>query len=241
MLTVNNLEVTYGGIRALRGASLHIGEGQMVALIGSNGAGKTTLLNAISGLVRPEAGSITFDGLDLGRLMPHQVARIGLLQVPEGRQILGPLSVEENLQLGSLAAGARAGNAKTDLERVWSLFPILAERRLQQAGSLSGGQQQMLAIARALMGRPRLLMLDEPSLGLAPVVVRQVFQVLSRLNREGLTIFLVEQNARRALEATQYCYVIEQGEIVQEGPSAALHHDPNVVASYLGQHAEALE
>jgi branched-chain amino acid transport system ATP-binding protein len=235
MLEIVDVTTTYDGIVAVRNASLSVREGQTVSLIGSNGAGKSTLLNTISGLLRPRAGSILFEGTNIVRLPPHMISRRGLLQVPEGRQVLGPLSVRENLVLGRLAAGARkepSGDA--DLERIFGLFPILRERQTLAAGQLSGGEQQMLAIGRALMGRPKLLLLDEPSLGLAPTFVNQVFETLKLLHRNGLAILLVEQNARRALEFTDYTYVIEHGEIVREGKSASLRDDPTVIAHYLG-------
>jgi len=237
ILKVTDLRASYSGIEALRGVSMSVGEGEMVALIGPNGAGKSTLLNCLSGVVAPAAGSIMFDGREIGAASPWTISRAGLLQVPEGRQILAGMSVLENLQLGVTALGGRA--PVFSLERVHGLFPVLAERAAQVAGSLSGGQQQMLAIGRALMGAPRILMLDEPSLGLAPVVVQQVFAALARLNAEGMTILLVEQNARQALNASARAYVLEQGRIVAEGPSAALARDPAVIAHYLGQTAEA--
>ena len=231
MLAVENLEMAYGGIAALRGVSLAVPEGGMVALIGPNGAGKTTLLNVLSGLARASRGTIRFDGVELGRRPAHRVSRAGLIHVPEGRRVLGPLTVEENLDLGRHAAGPRPPG---DLDRIYALFPILAERRRQLAGSLSGGQQQMLAIGRALMGGPRLLALDEPSLGLSPVAAAQVFEALARINAEGLTILLVEQNARRALAATTHAYVIERGVVVREGASRDLADDPEIIAHYLG-------
>jgi branched-chain amino acid transport system ATP-binding protein len=235
MLKIADLKTQYGAISALKGVSLEVAKGQMVALIGPNGAGKTTLLNSISGLLRLAAGSVSIDGRTTTGLPAYEVARIGLLQVPEGRRILGPLSVEENLELGRLAIGKREVAKGDDLERVYSLFPILKERRKQTGGSLSGGQQQMLAIGRALMGQPRVLLLDEPSLGLAPVVVNQVFDALVNLNKEGLTILLVEQNARRALGVADYGYVLEQGRIVHDGPCSELANDPKIIAHYLGR------
>lgn len=236
MLEVTDLHASYSGIRALRGVSLAVSEGRMVALIGPNGAGKSTLLNCLSGIVKPAGGSIRFEGAEIGGVSPWLISRRGLLQVPEGRQVLAELTVQENLQLG---ATALAGRKPTySLDRVFSLFPILAERRTQFAGSLSGGQQQMLVIGRALMGAPRLLLLDEPSLGLGPIIVRQVFDALKALNKEGLTILLVEQNARQALDSTDHAYVIEQGSVVHAGPSTALARDPSVVAHYLGQREE---
>ena len=231
MLAVENLELSYGGIAALRGVSIAVPEGGMVALIGPNGAGKTTLLNALSGLLRPGRGTIRFDGVALGRKAAHLVSRAGLIHVPEGRRVLGPLTVEENLELGRHAAGSRMPG---DLDRIYGLFPILAERRRQLAGSLSGGQQQMLVIGRALMGSPRLLALDEPSLGLSPVAATQVFEALTRINADGLTVLLVEQNARRALAATQSAYVLERGVVVREGASSELADDPEIIAHYLG-------
>ena len=232
MLQVKDLSCAYNGIRALRGVSLDVAEGSAVALIGPNGAGKSTLMNALSGIVRAEGGIVAFNGERIERFRPHRIARRGLLQVPEGRQILAPLTVLENLALGHSAA---AGRARPDtLERVFAMFPVLAERRDQLGGSLSGGQQQMLAIGRALMGEPRILLLDEPSLGLAPIVIRQVFAALDALNRAGLTLLLVEQNARLALAHTSRAYVLERGHIVRQGASAELLADPSIVEHYLG-------
>jgi branched-chain amino acid transport system ATP-binding protein len=233
VLAIADLRASYSGIQALRGVSLTVNEGEMVALIGPNGAGKSTLLNCVSGIVPPAGGSIRFDGEELGGKAPWRISRRGLLQVPEGRQVLPEMTVLENLQLGATALADR--KATYALDRVCALFPILAERRVQLAGSLSGGEQQMLAIGRALMGAPRLLLLDEPSLGLAPLIVRQVFDALKALNADGLTILLVEQNARQALDATDRAYVIEQGRVVHEGPSETLSNDPDVIAHYLGQ------
>jgi branched-chain amino acid transport system ATP-binding protein len=237
MLSVTGLRASYSGIQALRDASLTVREGEFVALIGPNGAGKSTLLNCLSGVVRPVGGSIRFQGEDLVGMAPWNVSRRGLLQVPEGRQILPALTVRENLELGATALNGRT--SPYTLERIHTLFPILEERREQHAGSLSGGQQQMLAIGRALMGAPRLLLLDEPSLGLAPVIVQQVFSALRALNEQGLTILLVEQNARQALLATHRAYVIEQGRVVHEGRSEDLVHDPVIVDHYLGQGHQA--
>jgi branched-chain amino acid transport system ATP-binding protein len=232
MLQVTGLTAGYSGIKALRGAALSVSEGEFIALIGPNGAGKSTLLNCLSGVVRPTGGSIRFRDQELLGVAPWHIARRGLLQVPEGRQILPNLTVRENLTLGATALSGRTPTYT--LERINNLFPILAERREQRAGSLSGGQQQMLAIGRALMGAPRLLLLDEPSLGLAPVIVTQVFEALRALNAEGLTILLVEQNARQALLATDRAYVIERGCVVHEGLSADLAADPAIVSHYLG-------
>jgi branched-chain amino acid transport system ATP-binding protein len=234
MLTVRDLSAFYGGIAAVRGASLTVAAGKCVALIGSNGAGKTTLLNAICGALRPAAGNILFGETNITGEPAYRVARRGILLVPEGRQILGPLTVRENLELGRLALGSRRRGRRASLDAVFDLFPRLAERVEQVAGSLSGGEQQMLAIGRARMGEPELLLLDEPSLGLAPIVVAAVFEALKRLNSSGLTILLVEQNARRALEIADYAYVMERGRIVDEGESARLRTDPSIQSHYLG-------
>jgi branched-chain amino acid transport system ATP-binding protein len=239
LLQVQNLAAAYSGIQALKGISFSVSKGEMVALIGPNGAGKSTLLNCLSGLVRPRAGSIDFAGRDIARTAPYSVARSGLLHVPEGRQILVDLTVEENLQLGLLACGKRT--PRYNVDGVHQLFPVLLERRRQIAGSLSGGQQQMLAIGRALMGSPEILLLDEPSLGLSPIITDQVFSALRKLNQNGLTILLVEQNAQRALNATSRAYVLEQGRIVLEGVSAELIHDPSIIAHYLGHSDTAHE
>ncbi len=234
MLRVTSLATSYGGIEALRGVNLHVPKGEMRALIGANGAGKSTLLNTVSGVLKPKAGSVVFDGSGAAGLPAHRIAQLGLLQVPEGRQILGPLSVEENLELGRIAARRRSGHTEMSLENIFSVFPILKERRQQMAASLSGGQQQMLAIGRALMGAPKLLLLDEPSLGLSPLMSNEVFASLQKLNAAGLSILVVEQNARRALASTSYAYVLERGRIVLEGPSAELASNSTVIAHYLG-------
>jgi branched-chain amino acid transport system ATP-binding protein len=236
MLKVDSVHASYSGIRALKGVSLKVEDGEMVALIGPNGAGKSTLLNCISGVVPLSEGAIALSGQPITGMSPWNVARQGLQQVPEGRQVWPEMTVLENLRLGATALRGRP--ASYSLERIFELFPILSERQRQLAGSLSGGQQQMLAIGRALMGSPRLLVLDEPSLGLAPLVVKQVFDALTALNREGLTILLVEQNSTLALGSTHRAYVIEQGKIVHEGFSSELKDDPQVVAHYLG-HAAA--
>jgi len=232
MLKIEALHAGYRGIKALRGLSLQVAVGEMVALIGSNGAGKSTLLNCISGIVPPVSGRMLFDGANLVRLPAWRVARMGLLQVPEGRQVLAAMSVLENLHIGRSALRGRA--ATYTLRDVYDLFPILEKRSSQLAGSLSGGQQQMLAIGRALMGAPRMLLLDEPGLGLAPLVVKQVFAALQQVSRDGLTILLVEQNARMALGATDRAYVLDQGLIVHEGSSKALSEDHRVIDHYLG-------
>ncbi len=233
MLEIRNLGVHYRGIHALRGVSLHVKHGDIFTLIGPNGAGKSSLVNALSGIV-PSSGEVLFEGEPLGRQPAHQRSRAGVIQVPEGRRVIATLSVAENLQLGRQAAGIRGSDA-ADLDRVHALFPVLAERRNQLSGSLSGGQQQMLAIGRALMGRPKILMLDEPSLGLAPVIIKDVFRALVQLNREGLTILLVEQNARLALQTANQAAVLEQGRIVQQGPAAELAEDPAIADHYFGR------
>lgn len=234
MLDIEGIQTCYGGIVAIQDLTMHVAARQMVAIIGTNGAGKTTLLNTICGLLRPNRGRTTFDGINLSKLRAHQVARLGVIQVPEGRQILGPLSVEENLRLGHIASRQRDGNVEADIERVLELFPALKSRMTEAAGRLSGGQQQMLAIGRALMGRPKLLLLDEPSLGLSPIIVGQVFETLRKLHEEGLTILLVEQNARLALATANYAYVMERGRIVHQGPCDELRADPKIAALYLG-------
>ena len=234
LLVVEGLETFYGGIAALRGISFEVGSASVVALVGANGAGKSTTLNTISGLLAPAAGSIRFEGREIGGWRADRVASLGLVQVPEGRQVLAPLSVEENLLLGAYTRRDREVDA--DLTRTYERFPRLAERRQQLAGSLSGGEQQMLAIGRALMARPRLLMLDEPSLGLAPLIVAEVFRLIESLKSQGATILLVEQNARKALAVADTAYVLEGGRITRSGPAAALRDDPGIVAAYLGHH-----
>ena len=232
LLSIDDIHASYSGIRALDGVSLHIAKGEMVALIGPNGAGKSTLLNCISGIVTPTAGSIKVEGVELVRKPAWAISRMGVLQSPEGRQVLPDMSVLENLMVG---ANALHGRAPThDLGDVYRLFPILDERREQMAGSLSGGQQQMLAIGRALMGGPNILLLDEPSLGLAPVIVQQVFDALARLRQDGMTILLVEQNARKALQFSDRAYVIEHGRVVTQGSSSELAHNDDILAHYMG-------
>ena len=231
MLSVSGLQVHYGVIEAVKGIDLTLVQGRITALLGANGAGKSTTLLTLSGLLRSSAGSILFEGIELTRLSPHQIVELGLVQVPEGREILTTLSVRENLLLG---AYRRRDKIATDLENVLNLFPRLRERLTGAAGNLSGGEQQMLAIARALMSRPRLLLLDEPSMGLAPLLVREIFKILRVLNEQGLTILLVEQNVRQALQVADFAYVMENGTIVLVGPSAELLDNPKVVDAYLG-------
>ena len=221
MLKVDNLRVNYGAIQAVKGISFEVQERELVALIGSNGAGKSTTLKTVSGIVRPSGGTITYQGRDLARMPTHQIVSGGIVQAPEGRQIFGTLTVRENLMLG--ASGRTDRDAfDADLQRVFSLFPILGERIGQRAGTLSGGEQQMLAIGRALMGKPKLLLLDEPSLGLAPLIVNRIFDVIRQLKETGVTILLVEQNARKALAVADRAYVLETGLISLSGPAAEL-------------------
>jgi branched-chain amino acid transport system ATP-binding protein len=233
MLEISDLHAGYNGNEVLHGVSLNVARGDMVAIIGPNGAGKSTMLNCISGFVAATRGSIKLEGHDITGEAAYLISRSGLLHVPEGRQILSDLTVVENLQLGVTALNGRTPTH--DLRRVHALFPVLEERSQQRAGSLSGGQQQMLAIGRALMGAPRVLLLDEPSLGLSPLLSKQVLSALRELNKEGLTILLVEQNARAALRSTRHAFVLEQGRIVHHGPSDELARDPDVIAHYLGQ------
>lgn len=235
MLNVSSLNASYGAVQVLHDVTFEVKEGEKIAIIGPNGAGKSTLLNALSGIVPPKAERLDFDGQSILGIPPYRISRRGLLQVPEGRQVIGPLTVEENLDLGSLAARDRKLDAEEEMQRVFRTFPRLKERRTQEAGSLSGGEQQMLAIGRAMMGKPKILLLDEPSLGLAPVVVDIVFDALKRLNSEGLTLLIVEQNARRALEITDFAFVLEQGRIAHHGQSALLLNDPQIIAHYLGR------
>src|ERR1700755_321861 len=221
LLQVENLSVFYGSIEALRGISLRVDEGEVVTLIGANGAGKSTTLRTISGLIEPKRGSIRFAGQSIQGWAPHQVVKSGLVQVPEGREIFANLTVDENLQLAAFLRKDKEA-IRTDRERALELFPRIRERLTQQAGTLSGVEQQMLAIARALVARPKLLMLDEPSLGLAPQLVRTIFQVIRKINREGTTTLLLEQNANMALQVANRAYVIEVGQIRMEGPAAQL-------------------
>jgi branched-chain amino acid transport system ATP-binding protein len=233
LLEVENLSVWYGPVQALRGISLRVDEGEVVALIGSNGAGKTTTLRTISGLLRPKSGNIRFDGLSTSGVAPHAISHSGVVHVPEGRGIFDNLTVEENLALGSYSAQDRS-MLKKSREHALGLFPILAERLKQSAGTLSGGEQQMLALARALIARPRLLLLDEPSLGLAPRVVQNIFRVLAEINREGTKILLVEQNARLALRLAHRAYVLEIGVIQTHGLARDLAASDAVATAYLG-------
>ncbi len=234
MLEIRNLTVNYGAITALHGISLQARAGGVVTLIGSNGAGKTTTLKTISGLLRPRAGEIIYEGVNIAGLPPHEIVRRGLCHVPEGRMIFANLTVLENLRMGAYRVRDSAATRR-ELEFVLAMFPRLRERLTQVAGTLSGGEQQMLAIGRALMSQPRFLVLDEPSLGLAPLLVKAIFEKIVEISRErGLTILLVEQNANRALEISNYGYVLETGRITVEGDSASLRQNPRVKQAYLG-------
>ena len=233
LLKIENLSVHYGAIQALRGVSIAVEPGEIVTLIGANGAGKSTTLRAVSGLVAPSAGSITFEGRRLAGLAPHKIVRLGLAQVPEGRGIFPNLTVDENLDLGAFARANRK-EIDGDRERVFSLFPRLKERLDQRAGTLSGGEQQMLASGRALLARPRLLLLDEPSLGLAPQLVQTIFKIIREINASGTTIFLVEQNAHMALRVAHRAYVLEVGSVVMSGDAKQLAASDEVKKAYLG-------
>jgi branched-chain amino acid transport system ATP-binding protein len=232
MLEIVDLHVAYGHVRALHGVSLEVRSGEAVAVIGSNGAGKSTMLRTISGLMRPRSGTITYDGIDITHARTDRIVSLGISHCPEGRRIFGRLSVRENLVLGGVRRPA--GDVDADIRRVGELFPRLAERLEQPGGTLSGGEQQMLAVARALMAKPRLLILDEPSLGLAPMLVEHIFEVIERLKSEGLTILLVEQNVHHALDLADRVYIMESGRIGLEGASRDLRHDPRVESAYLG-------
>jgi branched-chain amino acid transport system ATP-binding protein len=233
LLQVSGLHVHYGVIEALKGIDFALVKGQITTLLGANGAGKSTTLLTLSGLIKPSAGSIYFDGVELRNLPPHRIAAHGIVQIPEGREIFTRLTVIENLRLGAYRRRDRAGIA-ADLKNVLALFPPLKERLAGAAGNLSGGEQQMLAIARALMARPQLLLLDEPSMGLAPLMVQEIFKTLRELNERGLTIFLVEQNVRQALRIAHYAYIMENGKIVLAGPTPKMLNDPRVIQAYLG-------
>lgn len=233
MLAVTNLTVSYGAIRALKGVSFTVERGEIVSLIGSNGAGKTTTLHAVSNLIRKQGGSVVFDGEDITSLAPDHIVRRGLIHVPEGRRIFANLTVRENLEMGAFVRRDKAG-IRSDMERVYELFPRLKERVRQVAGTLSGGEQQMLAMGRAIMSRPKLLLLDEPSMGLAPILVDEIFDIIKRINREGVTILLVEQNAYKAMTIASRVSILETGTVSMSGSAAELIHDPAVKSAYLG-------
>jgi len=234
LLTVEGLTSHYGPIQALHGISLEVYPGELVAMVGANGAGKTTLLHTLSSVQKASAGSIMFDGQDITRKAPHKIVQAGICHVPEGRQVFAPLSVEDNLRLGGFSLRKEKSWVEEELERMYGIFPILKEKRRQAAGTLSGGQQQMLAMGRALLGRPRLLLLDEPSMGLAPLLVEEIFRVVHELNEKGVTILLVEQNAKAALGIANRGYVLETGKVVLTAPAAELLEDEAVQKAYLG-------
>lgn len=233
MLTISNLHVNYGGIKALRGIDLHIEENKIVTLIGANGAGKSSTLRAIMGLVKADEGKVEYAGEDLTNLSTKEIVKKGIVLVPEGRKVFANLTVEENLILGAYIRTDLDG-IKKDMEKVYELFPRLKERSWQKAGTLSGGEQQMLAVGRGLMVRPKILMMDEPSLGLAPILVKDIFDIIKEIHRQGKTILLVEQNAKKALEIADYAYVLETGELVLEGEGQKLLKDDKVKEAYLG-------
>ena len=233
MLKVNNIDVYYGNIHALKNVSLEVNEGEIVTLIGANGAGKTTLLKTLSGLLKPKHGTILYNKQQIGGKPAQTIVKNGVVHVPEGRRVFSNMTVEENLDLGAYLRKDRDG-IKKDLNHVFELFPILKERRKQMAGTLSGGEQQMLAIGRAIMSKPKLLLLDEPSMGLAPLIVQQIFEIIQAINKEGTTILLVEQNAHMALSIADRAYVIETGKIVLSGTAKELQESEEVKAAYLG-------
>ncbi|MGZ5417745.1 MAG: ABC transporter ATP-binding protein [Nocardioides sp.] len=235
ILRVENLTVTYGRIQAVREVSFEAAAGSLVTLVGANGAGKSSVINAVSGMLRPRGGTITFEGRDITRLPSHKLVEQGLVQVPEGRQILATLTIAENLQLGGWHSGS---TAQVTIAEVYERFPVLAARRTLPAGALSGGEQQMLAIARALVAAPKVMLMDEPSMGLAPKVVDEVFGVIEEIRATGTTVVLVEQNARRALRAAEHGYVMQTGEVVHQGPAAELLADDRIVQAYLGIQTE---
>ncbi|NLI92014.1 MAG: ABC transporter ATP-binding protein [Peptococcaceae bacterium] len=234
MLVVENLSVSYGAINALKGISFEITKGEIVALIGANGAGKTTILNTISGIVEPKTGKITYNNKDITRVVPHEVVKLGISQVPEGRRVFPKMSVLENLEMGAYTRSDKQG-IKQDMAEVFQRFPRLEERKKQLAKTLSGGEQQMLAMGRALMARPQLLLMDEPSMGLAPILVEEIFNIIAEINKTGTTILLVEQNAHMALSVSNRGYVLETGEIVLKGEASDLAQNPDVRKAYLGE------
>jgi branched-chain amino acid transport system ATP-binding protein len=236
LLTVDGINVFYGGVQALRGVSFTVGKGEIVSLIGANGAGKSTTLRAISGVVRPASGTIVHDGKPIAGLAPHRIVRLGIAHVPEGRGVFANMTVRENLEMGAYTRSSRT-EVEESFGRVFALFPRLSERASQMAGTLSGGEQQMLAIGRALVQRPELLLLDEPSMGLSPLLVEEIFRMIAQINRAGTTILLVEQNASMALSVAGRAYVIETGEIVLSGNASELRENPKVREAYLGEEA----
>lgn len=233
LLEVNNIHAYYGNIHALKGVSLTVEEGEVVSLIGGNGAGKSTTLRNISGLMKPREGSITFGGEDIAQYPPHDLVPKGIAMVPEGRGVFAKLTVEENLEMGAFHRNDRVG-IRRDIEKSYAMFPRLGERKTQLAGTMSGGEQQMLAVTRALMSKPKLLLMDEPSMGLAPVLVDVIFEAIEQINQEGMTILLVEQNAHMALQVAHRGYVLQTGEIVLADSAETLQNDPTVQKAYLG-------
>jgi branched-chain amino acid transport system ATP-binding protein len=233
MLNVNGIDVFYGNIHALKGVSLEINEGEIVTLIGANGAGKSTLLKTLSGLLKPKSGSIEYLGNSISGKAPQSIVKVGISHVPEGRRVFANMSVEENLELGAYLRKDKAG-IRNDIQSVYELFPRLQERRKQLSGTLSGGEQQMLAMGRAIMAKPKLLLLDEPSMGLAPLMVKTIFQIIEKINQDGTTILLVEQNANMALSVADRAYVIETGKVVISGTAAELQASEEIKKAYLG-------
>ena len=234
LLNIDNLHVSYGKIKAIKGISLQVSQGEIVALVGANGAGKTTLLKTISGILTPTEGSVSFEGKDLTKVKPFQRVVEGICQAPEGRGIFPGMTVQENLEIGKYSRSAAKDEMSDDLEMVYGLFPRLKERQKQAGGTLSGGEQQMLSISRALMSRPRLLLLDEPSMGLAPMFIAQIFSIIQKIKTQGMTILLVEQNASKALNIADRAYVLETGLITKQGTGQEMLNDPAVRAAYLG-------
>ncbi|MBR4321774.1 MAG: ABC transporter ATP-binding protein [Treponema sp.] len=233
MLEVNNLVVSYGAIRALKGISFDVKEGEIISLIGANGAGKTTTLHSISNLIKKQSGSVIFKGEDITNTTPDKIVKAGLIHVPEGRRVFANLTVKENLEMGAYLRNDKAG-IKADLEHVYELFPRLRERVKQLAGTLSGGEQQMLAMGRGLMSKPELLLLDEPSMGLAPILVDEIFDIIQKINKDGTTILLVEQNAFKAMSIANRVYILETGQVASSGNSEEMIHDEAVKKAYLG-------
>lgn len=234
LLEIKDLQVFYGNIQAIKGISLHVNEGEIVSLIGANGAGKTTTLQTISGLLQPKAGSIVFNGKDITKEPAHNICKLGIAQVPEGRRVFSQLTVSDNIQLGAYTINDTPENKKRQRKTFYDHFPRMRERKTQVAGTLSGGEQQMLAMGRAIMSRPKLLLMDEPSMGLSPIFVREIFDVIKRLNELGTTVLLVEQNANMALKISSRAYVIETGKISLEGNAAELKENEEVKKAYLG-------
>lgn len=233
LLEIKDLQVYYGKARALENLSLNVGEGEIVSIVGANGAGKTTILRAISGLKKPTAGQIFFDDTRIDNLGTHKIVQLGIVQIPAGRMIIGPMTVLDNLKLGAYRRKDKE-NIKADLEKIYQSFPILSQRQSQLGGQLSGGEQQMLAVARALMAKPRLLLMDEPSIGLSPIMVAEVANIIRKINSEGISILLVEQNCRLALNLSQRAYILELGSVALEGDSKTLANDEQVKRIYLG-------